>query len=157
MVFTRRKFRRKSRGIILMDALFGIAIFVLGALAFYGLMPVIHRSQEIAQQESKAAQIVARVTEELSMLKPSQVTTATLTQIGVIDAGQTAAPWTFSNIPLDDGTSYSPAKMLRNGKGTISIATIDKGSVLATVTLTWRSPSGKSESLTAGTVVGGYR
>jgi len=129
----------------------------MGAAGFYGLMPVIHRSHEIAQQESRAAQIAARVTEQVAMLKPTDLTAATLGQLKLNDPNQGNQPWTITHIPLDDGTDYSPAKVLKSGTGTISTSNIAQGSVLVTVTIAWKSPSGKARSLTTGTVVGGYR
>lgn len=141
----------------MLDALIGLFILGMGAIGYYSLLPVVHRSQEISQQESKAAQIAARVTEEFALLKPSEITYSTLRQLNLIDSNQTSQPWSFSRIPLDDGTSYSPAKVLRNGQGTITTSDLANGSVLVTVTISWTSPSGASRSFTTGTVVGGYR
>lgn len=149
--------RKKNRGAILIDALVGLFILGMGAIAYYGLLPVIHRAHEIAQQDSKAAQIAARVTEQVGMLKPSEINATTLNQLNLIDANQAGQPWTFSHIPLDDGTSYSPAKVLRNGQGTITTTNLSNSSVLVNVTVTWSSPSGASRSFSTGTVVGGYR
>jgi hypothetical protein len=148
---------RKNSGAILIDALVGLFILGMGAVAYYGMLPVVHRGHEIAQQESKAAQIAARVTEEFALLKPSEVSASTLAQLNLIDAGQTGQPWTFSHIPLDDGTSYSPAKVLRNGQGTITTTNLSQGSILVSVTVTWSSPTGKARTFTTGTIVGGYR
>lgn len=149
--------RNKRRGSILLDALIALFIVGMGAVAFYGLLPVISRSHEIAQQESKAGQMVARVSEEFGMLKPNEVNLDTLTKLNLIDPNQGAQPWSFSHIPLDDGTGYSPAKILRNGTGTITTSNIANGSILIKINLTWKSPTGRARSLTTGTVVGGYR
>src|SRR5579862_7972616 len=151
----RRRKCRTRRGAILIDILIGMFILSMGAVAYYALMPVISRSQEISQQESKAGQMAARVTEQFNMLKPSEVTQSTLSGLNLIDAGQGAQPWTFSHIPLDDGTDYSPAKVLRNGVGTITTTNIDHGSILVAVSISWQSPSGKARTYTTGTVVGG--
>jgi hypothetical protein len=138
------------------DALVGLFVLAMGAVSYYSLLPVVHRSQEIAQQESKAAQMAARVTAQFAMLKPSEVNAATLNQMNIIDA-VTAEPWSFSHIPLDDGTSFSPAKVLRNGQGQITTSSIGQGSILVTVRITWNSPTGVARAFTTGTVVGGYR
>jgi Tfp pilus assembly protein PilV len=153
----RRGTRRKRAGAILVDALIGLFIVAMGAIAYYAVLPVVHRSHEIAQQESKAAQIASRVTEQFGMLRPSDISYSTLSALGVVDSGQSAQPWTFSHIPMDDGTDYSPAKVLRNGSGTITTSTIANGSVVVTVQITWTSPTGKARSFTTGTIVGGYR
>jgi hypothetical protein len=152
-------YRRKQirTGAVLIDALIGFFILGMGAVAYYGLMPVLHRGHEIAQQESKAAQIATRVTEQIGMLKPADLNATTLNGLNLIDANQAAQPWSFDHIPLDDGTSYSPAKVLRSGKGFITTSDIGQGSVLVTVLITWKSPTGRSRSFTSGTVVGGYR
>lgn len=149
--------RRRICGAILLDSLVALFILGMGAVTVYGMLPVIKRSHEIAQQESKAGQMAARMTEQLAMLKPSNLNTTTLSQLNLIDAGQIAQPWTFSHIPEDDGTNYSPAKVLRNGVGTLTTSDIGQGSVLVKVTITWNSPSGVARSFTTGTVIGGYR
>jgi hypothetical protein len=128
----------------------------MGAISYYSLLPVVHRSHEIAQQESKAAQIAARVTEQIGMLKPTEVNSTTLKKMNLIDRDE-GQPWSFTSIPLDDGTSFSPSKVLRNGQGTITTSDIGQGSKLVTVQITWKSPTGKDRSFTTGTVVGGYR
>ena len=140
----------------MIDALVGLFIVAMGAVSYYSLLPVVHRSQEIAQQESKAAQMAARVAEQVGMLKPSEVTATTLKQMQLIDETG-AQPWSFTSIPMDDGTCYSPAKVLRNGQGSITTSSIGEGSILVTVRITWKSPTGKDRSFTTGTVVGGYK
>lgn len=149
--------RRTKSGSILIDALIGLSILSMGAVAYYGLMPVIARSHEIAQQESKAGQIAARLSEEYGMLKPSEINTSTLAGLHLIDTSQISQPWSFSHIPLDDGTDYSPAKVLRNGSGRITATPIAQNSILITIQVSWTSPTGVARSLTTGTVVGGYR
>ena len=149
--------RTKKSGSVLIDALVGIFILGMGAVAYFGLLPVVHRSQQIAQQESKAGQIAARIAEEYGMLKPSEVNATTLTTMNLIDSGQTSQPWTVTHIPLDDATDYSPSKALENGAGTVTTSTIANGSILVTIQITWKSASGKSRSFTTGTIIGGYR
>jgi hypothetical protein len=153
------RYRRKQirAGAVLIDALIGIFILGMGAVAYYGMLPVIHRGHEIAQQESRAAQIATRLTEQIAMLKPADLNASTLHDLNLIDANQGAQPWSFSHIPLDDGTDYSPAKTLRSGTGSITTSSIGQGSILVTVTVGWKSPVGKTRSFTTGTVVGGYR
>ena len=129
----------------------------MGAVSFYSLLPVISRSHEMAQQESKAAQIAARVAEEYGMLKPNEVNATTLASLKLIDVNQDAQPWSFSHIALDDGTDFSPAKALKNGTGSITTTNLAQGSILVTIRVPWTAPTGKSRSFTTGTVVGGYR
>jgi hypothetical protein len=97
------------------------------------------------------------VTEQVSMLKPSEINSTTLSQLNLIDPGQGSQPWSITRFPLDDGTSYSPAKVLKNGQGTITATTIAQGSVLVTVQIWWTSPTGAARTFTTGTVIGGYR
>src|SRR5687768_9257384 len=103
---------RRLRGSTLIDALIGASILVLGAIAFYSLVPVSTRSQVLAQQETTAVQIGNRMVEHLLLLKPSALNAATLHGLNLIDSGQTTSPYIFTNLPLDDGWDYSPAKVL---------------------------------------------
>src|ERR1051326_4192898 len=144
--------RRTKSGSILIDALIGIFIVGMGAVAYFGLMPVVARSHQIAQQESKAGQIATRLSEEFGMLKPNEINTSTLVGLHLIDSSRVSQPWSFTNIPLDDGTDYSPAKVLKNGTGTISTTDIGQGSTLVTIRVAWTSPTGVSRSFTTGTV-----
>ena len=43
------------------------------------------------------------------------------------------------------------------GKGTLTVTDLSYGSKLVRVSVTWKSVTGKSESVSTGTILGGYR
>lgn len=98
-----------------------------------------------------------RMIEHLQLLKPSDLNASTLSTINLIDADQTEQPFTFSEIPLDEGTGYSPSRAIRSGQGVMAISDLDANSKLVTITMSWTTPKGKTRSFQTGTVLGGYR
>lgn len=98
-----------------------------------------------------------RLIEQLQLLKASDVEAQTLSALNLIDAGQTEPPYSFSHIPLDEASRYSPSQVLQNGRGTLSVTTLDADSVRLDVTIRWTSSKGKEMSVSSGTIIGGYR
>jgi hypothetical protein len=136
-----------------------LSVFVIGigAAAFFSLFPTFTRGERIAADETKAAKLAQRMVEHLQLLKPADINPTTLTGINLVDAGQTQFPLTFTTIPLDDATGYSPSRALKNGTGLLEVQDIAANSKLIRVTVSWKSASGKSRVFTTGTVLGGYR
>jgi hypothetical protein len=152
----RARNQRKQRGAALVDALIGSMLLVLGSLAYFSLVPVVMRGQEITKNQTKAVHIGNRLVEHLLLLKPSTLTAANLTQLALIDAGQNASPYSISNLPLDDGWNYSPAKTLPGGAGVMRVKDLDGGTKLVEIEISWNGPKGRITYKT-GTAVGGYR
>lgn len=142
---------------MLIDAMMAVFVLTLGAAAFFSLLPMLDRSQYMAREQSTALQMSNEMVDQLQLLKPSNITVGTLTQLNLIDAGQTGSPYKFSHVPLEESTGYSPAQALKNGVGTMTVTSTDAGSVMVRLTITWDSASGKQGSLSTGTIIGGYR
>ncbi len=141
---------------MLVDGLIAAFIIALGAVAYYTLMPMYMRAQKTSSEEIRAAQIGQRLCEHLQLLKAGNLNATTLTSLNLIDGGQTSPPYSFTNIPLDDGSYYSPAKALPSGTGTMSFVNLSGNSVMVVLSLSWRAPRA-TRTLTTGTIVGGYR
>jgi type II secretory pathway pseudopilin PulG len=156
-IFIRIKRRRARRGSIFLDALVGVFVFGLGAAAFFGLMPQMSKSKEIARERSRALNMANRMVEQLRLLKGSDVNFNTLSQLNLIDGGQNGGKWTFTNIPLDQGTGHTPAQSLRNGQGTLEVQHLSDGTAIIKVEVAWTSASGKPAQIATGTAIGGFR
>jgi hypothetical protein len=154
MLAARRK--RRNSGAVLVDALIASFLLVLGSLAYFSLIPVVMRGQEISKNQTKAIHIANRVIEHLLLLKPSTLTATNLTQLALIDPGQTAPPYSISNLPLDDGWNYSPAKTLPGGAGVMRITDLSGNTKLVQIEISWDGPKGRI-TYTTGTALGGYR
>lgn len=142
---------------MLLDALVGLFVLSVGAMSVFSLVPTAQRAQALATEEARAAHIATRMLEQLQQLKPSEINASVLTQLGLIDTGQSASPFSFTHTPLDDGTGMSPAKALRGGTANIVVTPIAANSVRIDLTLAWTSASGKARTLRSGTIVGGYK
>jgi Tfp pilus assembly protein PilV len=149
--------KRFQKGGALIDALIGAVLMVMGAIAFYSLVPVTSKSTLLAQQQTVATQIGNRMVEHLLLLKPSTLTVSSLSQLSLIDSGQVNQPYSFTNLPLDDGWNYSPAKALPSGTGRMTVDTLANGSKRVTLIITWRGPNNKTHTYTTGTVLGSFR
>ncbi len=149
--------KRKTRGALLLDVLLAVFILSLAAISFYGLTPVIFRSRTMAKDNTAALQMANRLVEHIQLLKASDLKAPTLTALNLIDAGQSQQPYSFTHIPLDEASRYSPAQTLRNGTGSLTFTDLDSGAIRVNVQINWTSASGKASSVTTGTIIGGYR
>lgn len=145
------------RGSILLDALIGVFIVTIAALSYLSLTVITHKAQAISKDDSKAAQMTARLLEQMQLLTTRDVNVSTLKAMNLVDSSSTGSPYSFTNIPLDQGTMYSPSQALPDGKGSMSVVTLANGSVRVVATVTWRSASGTARSFTSGTIIGAYR
>lgn len=149
--------KTKKRGSILLDAVVGVFILTIAALSYLSLTVVTHRSQVISKDESRAAQMLARLIEQVQLLSTRDMNVTTLKAMNLVDATSSESPYSFTNIPLDQGTLYSPSKSLTNGTGSMAVSTLSNGSVRVVATINWTSSSGKSQHLTSGTIIGAYK
>ena len=142
----------------MLDSLIGAMVLGIGAISFFALYPIIHRTELRGQQGSKAIHMATRLVEHIQLLKPQNLEPVTLSDLKLIDDGQEALPppYAFSHIPLDEGSLYSPAQTLPQGTGTMQIEALDAGSKRVTVEIRWKTNGGWG-SVKLGTIVGGYR
>lgn len=142
---------------MIIDTMIGLFIFALGAAAFYGLMPILKQGETISRYESVATQMCSRMVEHLQTFRPSDLTAEALSQLNLIDDGQVGSPYSFSNVPMDHASRYSPSQALPNGTGTLTVTPIESGCLRLDVEVTWRSPTGRTSRVRTGTILGGYR
>ena len=135
----------------------GIFVLVIATLSYLSRTIVTERSHFISKDETRAAQMAARLVEQIQLLKVKDVNPSTLRALNLIDTNSTASPYSFSDIPLDYGTQYSPSQVLRQGTGRLTMATMANGSIRVLATINWRSTSGRARSYTTGTIIGAYR
>ncbi len=149
--------RRRNRGALLVDVMLGIFMLVIATLTLMSLFPMIMRGEKMSKDESLAIQMVSRLIEHLQMLPADDLNAQTLTSLNLIDAGQTFPPYSFTHIPLDEASMYSPAQVLRDANGTINVTPLPDGSARVDLLLTYTSESGKTEQIKTGTIVGSFR
>jgi len=148
---------KKRKGAFAVDALMAIFVVSLGAAAFMSFTPVTDRAQRLAREDAIATQLCNRFIEQIRLLKPKDITASTLSQLNLVHSVTSPGVYSFSNIPLDEASRYSPAQLLRNGTGTLVVVDMPDNAKRLEVTMTWTSASGKSRTLQTGTVLGGYR
>jgi type II secretory pathway pseudopilin PulG len=149
--------RGKKAGSFLLDAMLSVLIIGMAAAAYFAMFPTFKRSQKLSEEESKAVMMAQRMIEHLQLLKPTDLTASTLSQLNLIDTNQTSPPYSFAHIPLDEASKYSPAQTLRNATATMEIDDLPANSKRVRIVMTWRSSSGKTHTLTSGTILGGHR
>ncbi|MCH8979834.1 MAG: hypothetical protein IH945_11420 [Armatimonadetes bacterium] len=149
--------RRRNRGALLIDVLIGMVILVFATLTLMSLIPVIQRGEMMSEDQSKAIQMVSRLVEHVQMLPADDLNVQTLTSLNLIDQGQAFPPYSFTHIPLDEGSMYSPAQVLQDANGTINVTPLPDGSARVDILLTYTSKSGKTEQIQTGTIVGSFR
>jgi Tfp pilus assembly protein PilV len=142
---------------ILLDVLIGIFMMMIATLGFLSLFPLVKRSQVASQQESIAVQLSNRMLEHLQMLRPADVNSAVLTQLNLVDADQSGPTYTFTNVPLDEASHYSPSQALKGGQGVFTITNLTSGSLKVDLEVSYLSPWGTRRRVTTGTIIGGFR
>ena len=135
----------------------GMLMLLFAALTLMSLFPMIKKGEKISKDESMAIQMVSRMIEHIQMLPADDLNAQTLTSLNLIDAGQAFPPYSFTNIPLDDATMYSPAQVLRNANATINVTPLPDGSARVDLMLTYTSEAGTAQQIKTGTVVGSFR
>ncbi|MEJ5169673.1 MAG: hypothetical protein WHU10_01670 [Fimbriimonadales bacterium] len=148
---------RRVRGALLVDLLLALGVMLLATLGFLSLFPVAHRSQALSSERSTAAKIASRMIEHLQMLPRRDLRYESLRQLNLIDASPTSSPYSFTNLPLDDGAQYSPSTALPQGTGALMVIPLDHGAVMAVIEIRWTSRSGREATYRTGTVLGRFR
>jgi hypothetical protein len=149
--------RSKRRGAILVDVVIGMFFLVLTGVSLMSLFPVIKRGEQISTERTKAVQMCNRILEHVQMLGAKDITYNNLLSLNLIDDTSQSQPYSFTHVPLDEASRYSPAQALRNADARISFTGLSGGSVQVNVVLNYTTDSGHQESVRTGTVVGGYR
>jgi len=153
-----RRVRKKTSGSIYFDVILAVFILSLSAAAFYSVFPKIGKVQDMAQERSRAMHIGNRVIDQLQMMRPQDITPANLVALQFCgNSGLNGSPYTITRLPMDDATDFSPRKSLKNGTATLTVTSIDSGSLRCVVKVQWTSESGHAETVKVGTVIGGYR
>lgn len=148
---------RTRRGTLLIDVMCALFILAMGTLAIFSTMPASQASQRMATDQAAATYMASKYIEQLQILRTSQLSAATLSNLNLIDAGQTGPPYSFAHVPLDDGSYYSPATRLKDAVATVNFTNIDAGSVRCDVFIQWRTPHNVLQTLSTGTIIGGYK
>ncbi len=152
-----RRLRRRVQGFLLVDVIIGMFFLVMATLSLMSLFPVIKKSEQMSTEESKAIQMCNRLIEHIQMLGAKDINGANLTSLNLIDAGQTSQPYSFTRVPLDEASHYSPAQALRNATGTLTYGTVTGNSVRVVVTLQYTSDTGQTKTIRTGTIIGAFR
>jgi type II secretory pathway pseudopilin PulG len=149
--------RRSVRGFLLVDVIIGMFFLVMTTLSLMSLFPVIKKSEQMSSEESKAIQMCNRLIEHIQMLGSKDINGTNLTALNLIDQGQAGQPYSFTHVPLDEASHYSPAQALRNANGSLTYSTIGGNSVKVIVTLQYTSDTGQTKTIRTGTIVGAFR
>jgi hypothetical protein len=147
----------KQRGALLVDAVIGMFFFVLLSLSILSLFPVIKRGEQLSNEKSRAAQMCTRMLEHVQMLPAKDINYSNLVALNLIDPAQGAQPYSFTHVPMDEASQYSPAQTFRGADAKISYSVMADESVLVKVSIEYTSDSGHHEKVETGTVVGGFR
>ncbi|MBS1723931.1 MAG: hypothetical protein JSS66_13370 [Armatimonadetes bacterium] len=141
----------KTRGALLTEVMFAIAIALVCALLFAATMPVANRSRAKADMMNRAIGLAQK---ELEAMKgvDSSLNPTTLKNAGILDSEVPVSPNKYSFTNADTAAFDNPAKVLPNGKGTVTIELIDIELRRVVVEVTWKE-NGKDRSYKVGTLV----
>ncbi|MBS1707495.1 MAG: hypothetical protein JSS65_02105 [Armatimonadetes bacterium] len=149
--------KRTRRGSLLVDVVVGSFLLGMLAITTMSLLPVLKRGEIASRRRSQAMQMVTRMLEQVQMLHATDISTATLSKLNLIDSGQTTQPFSFTHVPMDEASRYSPAQVLRDADAKLSYTALTDGSVKVMVTIKYTSEAGKTQTVNSGTVIGSFR
>jgi hypothetical protein len=149
--------RRLQRGALLVDVMIGMFFMVMATLTLMSLFPVIKKGEQMSTEESKAVHMCNRLIEHIQMLPADDITVDNLAALNLIEPNQTTQPYSFTHVPLDEASRYSPAQSLRDANASLTISDVGTGSKRVRITLTYTSDTGQTRTLRTGTVVGAFR
>jgi hypothetical protein len=149
--------KRLTKGALLVDVLVGMFFLVLSTLTLMSLFPIIKKGEQTSTEESKAVHMCNRLIEHIQMLPADDITAENLAALNLIEPNQTAQPYSFTHVPLDEASRYSPAQALRDANASLTFTDVGTGSKRVLITLTYKSDTGQSRTLKTGTVVGAFR
>ncbi|MFN8139562.1 MAG: hypothetical protein U0R49_07175 [Fimbriimonadales bacterium] len=147
---------RRSRGFTLVDTLIGFMVLAIGGLSLASVLPTLSRSGEMADENSKAAQLASRMIEQLRLARFENLNPTALHDLGLIQTYDGEGPMEFTNVSADTSTRFSPATALKSGRGEIEITSPTSNLKIVEVRVLWRSASGADRSITFQTAVGRY-
>ncbi len=119
-------------------------------------LPTLARSAAMADENSKATQLAARMIEQLRLARFENLNYSTLRGLGLVDEWSGSGPYTFTNIAVDGSIGFSPAKALKNGKGEIEIRDVNVNLKTVVVRIRWTAASRASRIVELETAVGRY-
>jgi type II secretory pathway pseudopilin PulG len=146
---------RRRRAFTLVDVIFSVLLLAMGSLTVAALMPTMARGQHMSDETSKATQIAAKEIELLRLVGYDNLTRERLEELGLIDVTE-EPDMTFSTLPEDHAMGFSPASVLRDGRGVVEIYDVDPVVREVIVTVYWTSAAGKPRSVSLTTMVGKY-
>jgi len=111
----------------------------------------------MSADQAQATYMATKYIAQLQFLKTTDLNAATLSSLNLIDADQTTAPYSFANVPLDNGSYYSPSARLKSAVATVNFTNIDSGAVRCDVVIQWRTPRNVVQQVATGTIIGGYK
>lgn len=154
--FSSRK-KRLSAGALLVDVMIGMFMLMIATLTLMSLFPVIKRGEEMSTDETKAVQMMSRMIEHIQMLSTDDLNGETLASLNLIDNSQAFQPYSFTNIPLDEASIYSPGQVLQDADATMTITDLPDGSKRVDLSMSYASDSGETQTMRTGTIVGVFR
>jgi type II secretory pathway pseudopilin PulG len=146
--------KRKNRGFTIIDSMIGVMVLIIGALSFTAALPVVSRSQKVADEQSKAVQIAQWQIEQVRQAGFLNLTFERLYPLGLVDDWNGEGPMTFTTAPNVEAGRFSPSLQLREGVGELVIEDATDAVREVRVTVKWKSPAGKDRSVMLSTLVG---
>jgi hypothetical protein len=135
----------------------GMFFLVMTTLSLMSLFPVIKKGEQLGTERSKAVQICNRLLEHVQMLGATDVTYNNLYALNLVDSSTNVQPYSFTHVPLDEASRYSPAQTLRDAEGELWHEELEDGSVLVKIRLRYKTDTGHTDEIETGTVIGGFR
>lgn len=146
---------RRRRAFTLVDVIFSVLLLAMSSLTVAALIPTMARGQHMSDETSKATQIAAKEIELLRLVGYDNLTRERLEELGLIDVTE-EPDMTFSTLPEDHAMGFSPASVLRDGRGVVEVYDVDPVVREVVVTVYWTSAAGKPRSVSLTTMVGKY-
>lgn len=145
-----KKNKSRTAGHTLIEALFASALVVACALIFAATMPVANQSRAKSDLRNVATSVLQKQAEAIKAQGYANVTPTQLHTLGLIDSPTPVAADTYSFSNSDNSAFDSPAGLLPDGEGRLTIVQADLDIREVTIEVRW-TEKGIDRSLRLGT------
>lgn len=141
-----RRARARRRGFTLVEVVTAAFILAMTVIMACAVFPFSHLLQDRSGGYSRAATLLQRKMEQVKTLEPSQLRYDSLRTAGIIDAGSSSGPYSFT-------TADAVGSQLLQGQGTLTVTGAGSDLVRIDATVTWAGSRGMQNRVSAMTYI----
>lgn len=147
-----RKFKSKKSGHTLAEVMFALLLLAVCSLIFGATIPSAHKSRGKADNANIATSLAQKQMETLRLAGYANLTPSQMAAKGLIDSANAVSTNTYTFTNIDSPFVDSPATVLPQGVGKVTVADVNSDSRSVTVVIQWVEGA-KTQTITLSSLV----